>query len=327
MESKKEPNSCSSDNKDDLLHGNNYRGSSSYRHDRWQNNRGGASVPSNPAGPYRPRNYNNPTHFVNNERFVSEFRFSNSQNTLPTNCIASEEPCEIGCYSRVEGGEVYFDDRSLRLFRPLTTKDIGADLNDGFDTFTEKKDLGSQGFGALLACIRHKNVPLEDMHFVILATAYIRKYPWEMGVHKRNGILYLDVHKLPEKPKSELDTRRCYWGYCFEGLATEGPRRAVGEGIHHIDCNVEYCSAVKRKLGAHNILMGAEIDCYESSDEGRRDDGGRLVRTERLRTKDIAERVKTKGYWQGEVCPAFADEVLGWLYRTVKESKIINSVQ
>ncbi|XP_074356009.1 LOW QUALITY PROTEIN: NAD-capped RNA hydrolase DXO1-like [Apium graveolens] len=358
----------------DILHGNNYRGSSSYRPDRWQNNRGGgASVPSNPAGPYRPRNYNNPTHFVNNERFVSEFRFSNSQNTLPTNCIASEEPCEIGCYSRVEGGEVYFDDRSLRLFRPLTTKDIGADLNDGFDTFTEKKDLGSQGFGALLACIRHKNVPLEDMHFVtyrnnlnkILATAYIRKYPWEMGVHKRNGILYLDVHKLPEKPKSELDTRRCYWGYCFEGLATEGPRRAVGEGIHHIDCNVEYCSAVKRKLGAHNILMGAEIDCYESSDEGRRfyielkttqelnyrtigrferekllqfwiqsflagvpyivigfrDDGGRLVRTERLRTKDIAERVKTKGYWQGEVCPAFADEVLGWLYRTVKENE------
>lgn len=43
----------------------------------------------------------------------------------------------------------------------------------------------------------------------ILATAYIRHEPWEMGVHKRNGVIYLDVHKLPERPQSDLDRRRC----------------------------------------------------------------------------------------------------------------------
>ncbi|MCE3216224.1 hypothetical protein HAX54_005583 [Datura stramonium] len=32
---------------------------------------------------------------------------------------------------------------------------------------------------------------------------------------------------------------------------------------------------------------------------GFRDDAGRLVRTERLRTKDITHRVKMKSYWQG----------------------------
>lgn len=42
----------------------------------------------------------------------------------------------------------------------------------------------------------------------ILATAYIRHEPWKMGVHKRNGVVYLDVHKIPERPKSELDRRR-----------------------------------------------------------------------------------------------------------------------
>ena len=31
---------------------------------------------------------------------------------------------------------------------------------------------------------------------------------------------------------------------------------------------------------------------------GCRDDGGRLVRTERLRTKDIAHRARLKNYWQ-----------------------------
>lgn len=42
----------------------------------------------------------------------------------------------------------------------------------------------------------------------ILATAYIRHEPWEMGVHKRNGVVYLDVHKLPERPQSEMERRR-----------------------------------------------------------------------------------------------------------------------
>lgn len=63
---------------------------------------------------------------------------------------------------------------------------------------------------------------------------------------------------------------RCYWGYCFETLATEDPRRDGGEGIHHIDANVEYCAVIKTKLGAHRILMGAEMDCCDSTDDGRR---------------------------------------------------------
>lgn len=30
-----------------------------------------------------------------------------------------------------------------------------------------KPDLGSEGFGDLLACIRDKNIPLQNMHFVV----------------------------------------------------------------------------------------------------------------------------------------------------------------
>jgi RAT1-interacting protein len=58
---------------------------------------------------------------------------------------------------------------------------------------------------------------------------------------------------------------RCYWGYSFESLATEN-----GEDGRGIDANVEFCSVIKTKLGAHRIIMGAEMDCCDATDDGRR---------------------------------------------------------
>lgn len=63
---------------------------------------------------------------------------------------------------------------------------------------------------------------------------------------------------------------RCYWGYCFENIATVDIQRDDGEPIHHVDANVEFCSVLKTKLGAHRILMGAEMDCYDTTNDGRK---------------------------------------------------------
>lgn len=45
---------------------------------------------------------------------------------------------------------------------------------------------------------------------------------------------------------------RCFWGYSFENLASENSIDEDGSGI---DANVEYCSVIKTKLGAHRIVM------------------------------------------------------------------------
>lgn len=47
--------------------------------------------------------------------------------------MSFDQPCEIGCYSRVEGGEVYFDDRSLvSIFFNLVSFCSPVDLGNVF---------------------------------------------------------------------------------------------------------------------------------------------------------------------------------------------------
>lgn len=178
----------------------------------------------------------------------------------------------------------------------------------------KREDGAGSGFGDLLACLRNKKIALENIHFVtyrnnlnkILGTAYNRQDVWEMGVHKRTGTVYLDVHKLPEAPPLdvEMHKRRCYWGYSFERFATEGRSSSspangtVKMQKAAVDANVEFCALVKTKLGPHRIIMGAEMDCFDTTHEGRR--FFVELKTSReldARTVDRYERDKLLKFW------------------------------
>ncbi|GBG89134.1 hypothetical protein CBR_g48842 [Chara braunii] len=76
------------------------------------------------------------------------------------------EPCELACYSVVGDGSVHFDDRALRRFRPQILREERVNLDEGFNTFIEKKEDAEDGFGRLLACLRVRRVLLSNVHFV-----------------------------------------------------------------------------------------------------------------------------------------------------------------
>jgi hypothetical protein len=62
--------------------------------------------------------------------------------------------------------EIYF--QICMYFWVVYQADLSRQLSALFFlVFLSKPDLGSQGFGDLLACIRDKNIPLQNMHFVV----------------------------------------------------------------------------------------------------------------------------------------------------------------
>ncbi|CAI5938638.1 unnamed protein product [Closterium sp. NIES-64] len=117
----------------------------------------------------------------------------------------------------------------------------------------------------------------DRLHFVtfrnnlnkLMGVCYNRHDAWQMGVHKRLGSVYLHVHRPPgeQQHKSEQQRRFEFYGYAFEHAATEPRKTGLGEGGGEestvIDANEEFCAVMKTKLGAHRVLMGAEMDCYE----------------------------------------------------------------
>jgi hypothetical protein len=59
-------------------------------------------------------------------------------------------------------------------------------------------DLGSQGFGDLLACIRNSNLPLQNIHFVVKCTVTTSLCPF--GTLCLFLIMYACLADIPQQP-------------------------------------------------------------------------------------------------------------------------------
>ena len=94
-----------------------------------------------------------------------------------------------------------------------------------------------------------------------------------------SGTLFLDIVKTPQRdyPNSDLF---CYYGYKFEAVCTVaiggegggggGNNGNVPQGAataDMVDSSSEFALLLRLKLGAHSILMAAEVDCVEPEGE------------------------------------------------------------
>ncbi|KAJ3187562.1 Suppressor of the cold-sensitive snRNP biogenesis mutant brr1-1 [Irineochytrium annulatum] len=108
---------------------------------------------------------------------------------------------------------------------------------------------------------------------------------WDLRVTYYQGTVYImEAEKLEEKSRaygsSDREKMMTYWGYRFESLMTaDNPPSAsalhgtqesnVGTEEYEVNTNIQFCSVVKTKLGANELLIGAEVDCIDTdSDKG-----------------------------------------------------------
>jgi RAT1-interacting protein len=89
-----------------------------------------------------------------------------------------------------------------------------------------------------------------------------------------------------------------------------------------VDANVEFCSVVRTKLGAHRVMMGAEMDCCDVSDKGKRF-YVELKTTRELddRTVDRFEREKLLKFWIQSFVAGVPYIVVGFRYEFANHSK------
>lgn len=68
-----------------------------------------------------------------------------------------------------------------------------------------------------------------------------------------------------EQTMSDRQKLMSYWGYSFESMCTATDPQGTPDPNDVPNTNVQYCVAVKTRLGKNTIAMGAEVDCIEGT--------------------------------------------------------------
>jgi RAT1-interacting protein len=165
-----------------------------------------------------------------------------------------------GGWSRGSGGSYLF---GACVPPALALPPLPLDLNDGLDTFVPKAD-ASCGVEVVVRAALAAGTAAPDGCRVlsfrnnlnkIVGTTLSPTSAWTVDACLLGATLFLDVVPTPESWESGADQARYVaWGYSFEAHCT---------GAAVADANTECGALVRARLGAHRLLMGAEIDCYD----------------------------------------------------------------
>jgi RAT1-interacting protein len=110
----------------------------------------------------------------------------------------------------------------------------------------------------------------------------------------------------------------CYWGYKFEDYATrplDAPHQPYDANMSTVNTNVQYCSVYKSKIGNVRLLVGAEVDCMDTSMETTNIMQTYIeLKTSRKmqRFDEYFYRVKLLKYWAQSFLPGIPRIIVGF---------------
>ena len=174
---------------------------------------------------------------------------------------------EIGCISR--GNDMNWEP-GIAALRRYRTPTKGSDLGAGWERFVDHRKCVTnavQGLEPVLKAIDSEQCGKIDVVTwrgnltKILCTPYCRNDAWEIGVTKRNGVLFFDVRETAqqiaaEANKTEEQHRMCYWGYKFETFAT-WPTTGLSSDEDPSappDLRAAFCTIAKATVGRHKVM-------------------------------------------------------------------------
>ncbi|KAI9189475.1 decapping endonuclease targeting mRNA [Blastocladiella emersonii ATCC 22665] len=115
----------------------------------------------------------------------------------------------------------------------------------------------------------------------LLVAPYNDRDEWELGAVYHRGTLFLHEHvtasQTRDRDAQRADPRRArmtFWGYRFESLSVlpsppstlpDLPAALRARVATPVNQHAQFCSVVRTKLGAHRVLVGAEVDCADSN--------------------------------------------------------------
>jgi RAT1-interacting protein len=191
------------------------------------------------------------------------------------------EPVELACFSKSRAHGTTYDKSMLKQYlRPS----VPFDLSVGYSTFVDR-DRGVQRpalLDPIFGALRHANVLEKELacadvvtwrgNFAkLLATPWNTRDPWHMECERVDGVLVLNVleptqllEKERKKDKQGREAKMCYWGFSFEERCVGGAG-AYGEPI---DCANCFCAVVRAGVGAHRLVLGGEVDCWDGEKHG-----------------------------------------------------------
>lgn len=270
---------------------------------------------------------------------IGKYRSKRGRDDMQRKSIVLTKPKEVGSFS-LDGARKFSNGRSqLSFLEDSSNLSKNMDLNDGYkQRFVKRDDNIKERLDNLLRWFisnLHKFHQGDDTdvkslgkfpHFIlwrghmtkIMCTPYENQDGWTMAAQKFGSTIYVSEIETVDAKRQRLNQTEkqnlmMYWGVRFEKYMTRShcvdrtqPKISrlapVAQNTVTVNTNEAFCTVMRTKLNAHDIIHSAEVDCcLQTGSSLDPPDNYVELKTSRefssRKQEDNFHRYKTKKWW------------------------------